>query len=174
MNTKIKNHLALALLWTSMFACGGDDEFEIRGDIAVGETCTETEECVPGSLCFNEFCVGEGELRISLSFFDDTDLDLHLLTPSGHEISFFNRDADGGTLDVDQCISTCGQDIAHAENIVFYAPPRGVYQVWVNNYDGRSAAAFDIEIDGEGISTTFQETLPAIAGQRTEFLTFEY
>src|SRR5688572_13121697 len=53
-----------------------------------GEACDETQECIPGSICFNEFCVGSGELRISLGFAVDSDYDLHVETPSGAEIYF--------------------------------------------------------------------------------------
>jgi hypothetical protein len=125
-----------------------------------GEACDETRECVPGSICFNEFCVGSGTLRISLAFEIDTDLDLHVETPLGSEIYYGNRSADGGTLDVDQCVSSCGTG-SHVENVVFddNAPP-GNYTVHVRNFNGRAGGAFTVEVAGT-VNRSFSGTLPA-------------
>jgi len=161
--------LCASALLSGCFGGGGGG----RGDKVPGDPCTETQECIPGSICFNEFCIGEGNLRVSLSFFDDTDLDLHLITPNGSEIYFANSMADGATLDVDQCVSSCGAG-GHVENIVFeVAPPTGNYETFVINYDGRAAATFDIEIAGDGIDTNFQGSVGAVSGQESEHLFFD-
>ena len=72
---------------------------------------------------------------------NDTDLDLHRLTPSGTEI-YFASSGESGFLDVDQCVSSCGEG-SHGENIVFdSAPASGRYEIWVENYDGRRGKSF--------------------------------
>ena len=166
----------LLTLSASLAACGGEAEVEVSGigEIAVGQICTETLECVPGSMCFNEFCVGSGNLRTSLAFYEDTDLDLHLVTPTGSHIYFGNDYADGGELDVDQCIDYCGPG-AHVENIVFAgSPPSGTYEVWIENYDGRAPANFSIEIAGSGLSTSFSGSVGPEAGAESQRMTFDF
>jgi len=140
------------------------------GTKEVGEPCTEEEECVPGSVCFNEFCVGEGTMRVSLAFSADSDFDLHVLTPSGTEIYYGNPVAAGGELDVDQCVGTCGAG-AHVENVVFTTAASGAYSVWVVNYDGRAAGSFNIEVAG-AVTRTFMGSLTAMADEESEHFAF--
>ena len=130
-----------------------------------GETCSEDEECVEGSLCFNNYCVGDGILRFSVAWNVDSDFDLHVMTPRGSHISWNMTTGDGGTLDVDQCVSTCGAG-SHVENIVFVeGAPLGQYSAWVENFNGRSAGPFTLHINGVGLNITPQgETLPATSG----------
>jgi hypothetical protein len=140
------------------------------GTKEIGEPCTEAEECIPGSVCFNEFCVGEGVLRVSLAFTADSDFDLHVLTPDNTEIFFGNPVDGGGELDVDQCVGTCGTG-AHAENVVFTTAASGAYEVWVVNFDGRSAGSFNIEVAGV-VNRTFSGSLTATGGEESERFTF--
>ncbi|MBN2193763.1 MAG: hypothetical protein JW751_13185 [Polyangiaceae bacterium] len=71
------------------------------GTTPVGDPCAETQERVPASICFAEYCVGQGTLRVSLGFSVDSGYDLHVLTPGGTEIYFGARTGGGGELDVD-------------------------------------------------------------------------
>ena len=142
-----------------------------QGTKEPGQACDETEECVPGSVCFNEFCVGNGVLRISLAFDVDTDLDLYVDTPLGSTIYYGNREANGGVLDVDQCISSCGSG-SHVENVVFDGnAPGGTYTVRVQNFDGRAAGAFTVEVAG-AVNRTFSGSLPATPDAESEDFTF--
>ena len=152
--------------------CAGDGCGQTgTGTTPPGDPCANTRECVPGSVCFNRFCVGAGALRISLAFTVDSDFDLHVLTPANSEIYFGNRIADGGELDVDQCISTCGTD-SHAENVVFDgAVLPGQYEVWVENFDGRASGDFGIQVAGD-VNQTFMGTLPATSDAESEHFTF--
>jgi len=140
------------------------------GTKEVGESCTASMECVPGSVCFNQYCVGQGALRISLGFSVDSDFDLHVLTPLGSEIYYANRIADGGELDVDQCVSSCGS-LSHAENVTFDTAPSGTYEIWVLNYDGRGSGPFNIEVAG-ATSRTFMSSLPATSHAESQHFTF--
>jgi uncharacterized protein YfaP (DUF2135 family) len=88
-------------------------------------------------------------------------------TPAGREIYYNNRTADGGFLDVDQCVRPCGGG-THVENIFFENnPPQGNYDVWVLNFDGRAAGPFSIEVTGLS-PTTYSGYLQRGAGQRSE------
>ena len=142
------------------------------GSVPPGDPCATTTECIPGSVCFNRFCVGAGMLRISLAFSVDSDFDLHVLTPSGAEIYYSNREADAGTLDVDQCVDVCGTD-AHVENVVFDGDVLGGrYEVWVVNFDGRSAGDFSVQVAGDA-AQTFTGSLPATSRARSDSFTFD-
>jgi len=131
------------------------------------------DRCPDGTVCFNGVCVGQGMLRVSLAFSVDSDFDLHLITPGGSEIYFVNTTADGGYLDVDTCVSPCGDGI-HVENIFFEeSPPSGVYEVWVENYDGRNAGSFEIELSlMDGIFASGE--LEAERQLRSAVFEFEY
>ncbi|HEY7028907.1 MAG TPA: hypothetical protein VH438_14940 [Gemmatimonadales bacterium] len=80
--------------------------------------------------------VGNGDVQVSASWGDTTDVDLHVVDPSGEEIYFGHRNsASGGTLDLDSN-AACGTDDAQFphksnENIVWPAgqAPHGLYTV---------------------------------------------
>jgi hypothetical protein len=152
--------------------CGGTGCGETgSGVVPPGDPCAATQECIPGSVCFNRFCVGAGSLRVSLAFAVDSDFDLHVLTPSGAEISFSSRTADGGELDVDQCVSPCGGE-THAENVVFDGDVLpGQYEVWVVNFDGRAAGDFSVQVAGD-VNQTYTGSLPAEPGAESMHFTF--
>lgn len=158
--------LTLALGAFLVAACGGDGGGgggTGMGTTPVGGMCSETEECVPESICYRETCVGEGTLRFSMSWTTDTDIDLHVITPSTAEIYFGNLMADAGTLDVDDCVgAVCRTPGAeHVENIVFTSEAmRGEYTFWAVNYD--QAMDTEVVIEGfvEGEPTSFTETVP--------------
>ncbi len=128
-----------------------------------GAECNGPQDCPDEATCFEGVCVGTGELRISLSWNYVSDLDLHVETPAGDRISFENREAGGGILDVDDCVSAecLDNNTTHVENVYFpMQPPVGEYRVWVNNFDGLRGGPFEIQVSGEA-SETFTGTMPA-------------
>ena len=136
------------------------------GSGVAGDPCEFTPDCMDGLTCYEGICVGAGELRFSMSWMDDTDIDLHVITPAGNEIYYADESYDGGTLDVDDCVSgICAvQDGAHVENVVFEGTPmRGTYEFWAHNYDGEMRAMVKIEAYMGESPTTYEEMLP-IAG----------
>jgi hypothetical protein len=154
-----------------LLAVAGCGSNASSGTTPIGDPCAQSQECIPGSICFNQFCVGQGVFRVSLAFSVDSDYDLHVLTPNAVEIYFANRTADSGMLDVDQCISSCGTT-PHAENIVFTTgAPTGMYTTWVRNYNGRGTGPFNIEVAGDA-TASFSGTLPATAGTDSTHFTF--
>lgn len=113
-----------------------------------GDECVQDSDCGPNAECEAGVCVGVGVLQVTLTFNVDADYDLHVITPSGEEIYFGNPVAAGGTLDVDQCVIDCGPGM-HVENIYFNeGVESGLYQAWVENFDGRAGGSFRIEVSG--------------------------
>lgn len=110
--------------------------------------------------------MGDGELRFSIAWVVETDIDIHVSTPGGSEISYDNPIADGGTLDVDDCVggSCTSPGSTHVENVVFGDAASGTYQVWAVNYGGAGASvAVEIAVDG-GDGGIWNDTLPASPG----------
>jgi len=106
-------------------------------------------------------------LRVSLSWFNYDDLDLHVHEPRGRgtqglgpdsHIHFRNkRGWTGGTLDVDMNAGG-GQTREAVENVVWSAKiPDGAYRVVVNNFAQRETSnpGFVIEVESEGKLTHY-------------------
>ncbi len=89
-----------------------------------------------------------GDVRISLLWNNRNDLDLHVIPPSGEEISFHNkRSKCGGRLDIDMNVG--GTSDAPIEN-VFWAhggAPVGNYKVRVKQFNTRAANDTDYRIE---------------------------
>jgi len=80
-----------------------------------------------------------GDVTVSLAWSTTDDLDLHVFTPSGAEISYSNREAGGGVLDVD--MNAGGRTSTEPVENIFLGDadtgveaPRGRYKVVVQNY----------------------------------------
>lgn len=105
-----------------------------------------------------------GTLRVSLSWFNFDDLDLHIIEPreNGYyhqsEISFSNKHGStGGKLDVDMNAGT-GHTRNAVENVIWTDKvPDGVYEVYVHNYTLRERIdpGFVVEIESAGSIKTF-------------------
>ncbi len=104
-------------------------------------------------------------LRISLSWYNFDDLDLHVVEPPGRgiqaaglHIHFRNKCGwTGGTLDVDMNAGS-GRTREAVENVVWSKPPPdGVYRVVVNNYAQRETSdpGFVVEVESGGKLTHF-------------------
>ena len=97
----------------------------------------------------------EGDLRISLSWFNYDDLDLHVIEPTGERIYFSHKNSRlGGKLDVDMNAGS-GTTRNAVENITypsFRAMQKGIYIVEVNNYCKRESidVGFEVEIEANG------------------------
>lgn len=114
-----------------------------------GDECASDADCGSGTECESGTCVGVGVLRVTLTFSMDTDLDLHVITPSGEEVYFGNPSAAGGVLDVDTCVGSCDVEDVHVENVVFNESMQsGFYEAFVVNFDGREGGAFRIDVAG--------------------------
>ncbi len=106
--------------------------------------------------------VGTGDVQISLSWDQDSDVDLHVLPPDGDEIYYGNRTSGGGELDLDSNAG-CRIDGIRNENVTWPAgtAPRGFYTVRVNYWDscGVQATNYTVRVNTGGDSRTFTGTL---------------
>lgn len=145
---------------------GESADGDVDHDIDVDDECSETQQCGEDEACFEGVCVGTGSLRFSLSWDADTDLDLHVTTPSGEHLHFAVPFTEYGNLDVDDCVaSECfDQDGTHVENVFFEdRAPRGQYKIWVQNFNGDRVGAYQIDVVGE-VNRTLSGTVPATEG----------
>ncbi len=109
----------------------------------------------------------EGELRISLDWYNYDDLDLHVVEPNGRHIYFSDKHASNGNggLDVDMNAGG-GQSRTPVENVIFKDREKmqdGFYRVYVNNYRKREGVdgGFGIEIECRGeIISLFSDVSP--------------
>lgn len=104
----------------------------------------------------------DGDVRISLSWFNHDDLDLSVVEPGGKDIYFsekFSHET-GGRLDVDMNAG-CGTTRKPVENIAYpdrRRMPNGIYQVWVHNYRKRESIdyGFSLEIEIDNVIHTLE------------------
>jgi hypothetical protein len=95
------------------------------------------------------------DVRVSLIWDNRNDLDLHVIAPTGEEISFRNKvGACGGVLDVDRNVG--GETLTPVENVRWAkgAAPDGTYRVYVQNFrfhePDRAPTPFRVEIETGG------------------------
>jgi hypothetical protein len=134
---------------SGLFKWGNDFTWSYTG--AVADSVKERVKSAGGKV--------DGFLRISLSWKNLDDLDLHVYEPDGREVYYANRTAInpyGGSLDVDMNVSEAVENAV--ENVCYSQCPRdGVYKVVVNNFRNRQTAnqGFEIEIECNGESRSF-------------------
>lgn len=134
-----------------LFRWGNDFAWSYGGNVAdsIAERVKKAGGKVEGAV-----------LRVSLSWFNYDDLDLHIHEPQGRGASgayghiFFGnkRGWTGGMLDVDMNAGA-GRTREAVENIVWSSrPPDGAYRVVVNNYAHRETAdpGFVVEVESAG------------------------
>jgi hypothetical protein len=153
--------------------CDAEDErgceFDCRataecGDGALdpGEECEQASDCGPGFACEMCQCVGTGDVRVTLSWGDTNDLDLHVIDPSGAEIFYASpTSSSGGMLDVDANPGCNSPTTTPVENIFWPAgaAPIGAYTVLVNFFEacpgGAATPAYTVKTVVDGVETTF-------------------
>jgi hypothetical protein len=141
-----------------------------------GDACSSTLECVGLASCYSGFCVGEGYVRVSMTWAAASDFDLHVKLPGERgALSEGMREIPGaGRLDVEQCAKTC-TGVKHIENIVLQAGPAaaGEYQAWVRNFGGAAAGPAEIEVFVGGVSRVKQTvTVPMAQDGNSEMVKF--
>ena len=102
-----------------------------------------------------------GDVRVSLSWHNADDLDLHIKTPNGREINFSTRtDGRGGELDVDMNANGKHDRVHPVENITWSDENKmssGSYHINVNNYTKRQNdnVGFEVEVEHKGVVQKF-------------------
>lgn len=131
--------------------------------------------------------VGTGDVEVALNWTVANDLDLHVIDPTGHEVSFEDPfDATGAIslLDLDSN-PACDIDNIDAEHIVWPkgGAPHGTYTVRVDNFDNclNVAASYTVTVQVAGKpSQTFVGSFAATdpgdgdVGPGTTVTTFTY
>jgi hypothetical protein len=122
----------------------------------------------------------EGELRISLEWFNYDDLDLHVIEPNGHKIYFGNRNSSNrnGNLDIDMNGGTSTTREA-VENVIFADKSKmieGQYTVIVNNFRRAETidVGFNVEVECNDEISTFSYNKAVSAGANIEVCKFTY
>jgi hypothetical protein len=105
---------------------------------------------------------GVGDVKVTLSFSPNHDLDLHVFEPSGFEVSYREpRSPSGGQLDLDSG-ANCIAGVASAENIFWPAgaAPVGEYRVVVQAFEQceRGAIDFTVRTESGGLVETFHRS----------------
>ena len=99
----------------------------------------------------NQYSVGEGDVTITLAWFDSNDLDLHVTCPCGTNIYFGNKHCPtcSGFLDLDMNVCCCGGTCLNrrcsssipSESCYFIPAKNGTYKVSVNYFSGPKGTA---------------------------------
>ncbi len=104
---------------------------------------------------------GTGEVQVNITWNSKADVDLYVVDPLGAEIYYARRESNsGGQLDIDSN-AACSSDGPRAENIFWpfgVVPPRGEYEVRVNNWSacGEEATDFVVTVrTKDGIPQTY-------------------
>jgi hypothetical protein len=99
--------------------------------------------------------VTNAKLRVSLSWFNYDDLDVHVWEPCSTHIYFHNKRGRFGVLDVDMNISPTTREAV--ENVAWREVPDGIYKIMVHNFNHREEkdVGFVIEIENNGWITHY-------------------
>jgi len=138
-------------------------------ELAVG-SAEESRERVDDSVQLANAALeyGTGSVQITLTWDNNSDLDLWVTEPSGEQIWYQDKYSNtGGELDVDD------QDGHGPENIFwpYGEAPSGKYKVEVHHYDGTNTANYRVLIQVNGIAETFSGALAP--GEWTTIAIFE-
>ena len=126
----------------------------------------------------SEFVGQDGNPRFNLQFTNSSnvDLDLYVQTPSGKTISYSNRTADLGTLDVDCMCNSCPQ--GPNENIYWEngTAPSGTYIYWIKYYStcggGSAESSYTLRIIRNG--TVLETKTGSLSSGSTPQWTFSH
>lgn len=118
----------------------------------------------------------DNELRVSLSWENYTDLDIHAVTPQKRHIYFGNkRSTCGGWLDVD-ANGGHAQTMEPVENIRWQRnAPNGRYRFYVHNYQerGTGKTPFKVELEVKGKTWTYHG-VSGSTGWQVDVFEFDY
>lgn len=121
----------------------------------------------------------EGELRVSLSWYNYDDLDIHVIEPNGNKIYYSSKSSrTSGFLDVD--MNAGGSNTRNAvENIIWTNKDKmleGEYQVRVNNFSQRESndGGYVVQIECNGEIFDFEKTHSPSDGSTHNLIKFKY
>ena len=122
----------------------------------------------------------EGELRISLDWFNFDDLDLSVVEPDRNIIYFSNKNSNktGGFLDVDMNAGS-GTSREAVENIIYqddYKMLPGKYEIWVHNFCKRENVdvGFNVQIECRDQIIDLSQSTAVADGNKIHVATLTY
>lgn len=133
-----------------------DNNFGWSYDGNITDTIRERVKAAGGNV--------NAKFRISLSWYNHDDLDIHVTEPNGNTVYFANRD---GKLDVDMNAGR-GTSRTPVENVSFTSPLNGHYEVYVNQYNRRDTTdgGFTIEIADDNGLMHYSHKAPLTSGKK--------
>ena len=120
-----------------------------------------------------------GDLRVSLSWFNTDDLDIHIQTPCSGRVFHGDRNVGGLSLDVDMNVVSHSASTEAVENISARKLSdiyEGDYEVMVKNYTKRNTenTGFDIEVEFLGQIYNFTTNVSPKDSYTVSCFTFNY
>lgn len=152
----------------SLFPWGNNYSWSYSGEVA--DSVKERVKAAGGKV--------DGIIRLSLSWHNHDDLDLHLMQPDGQDVHFrCKQGRSGATLDVDMNAGG-GHTREPVENICFanYPSQEGIYRLFVNNWCWRESrdGGFEIEMEFDGQIWNLAFPNNGSTGKNFDVLTFTY
>ena len=135
---------------------------DLLGDSLTTETLTEFLSLAGAQ---------SGVITVSMLWQTHDDMDLHVVTPSGAEIYYGNREADGGKLDVDMQVSSFVEN--PVENIFFETAEHGIYKAFVHEFSNRTDGETEVLIRIQVHGRTYQHRV-SLNGGSSEAFEFVY
>lgn len=185
--TSILTKFIAVLSMTAAVACGDDpsmlDASSFEGVATPGAVQTPAQtpagettdpSARPGTEA-NETSV-DAALTVTLTWNDDTDLDLHLVQPNGEEVYYRNRETDAGArFSKDSCIAgRCEAGTERVEEVRYQSwAPGGTYRITVVNYDGVTSGSANLEVNIRGEIQTFTVNVGAEVGAVSQEIEFD-
>ncbi len=130
------------------FASDQDGDYEIYSMVAADGsdlmqlTNNDTVDLFPA---YAPVTLGTGEVQVTLSWNNQSDMDLYVIEPNGETIDYTARQSStGGELDVDSNAICDGSNVSGVENIFWpdNGAPLGSYTVGVKQYGACGAADY--------------------------------
>lgn len=119
------------------------------------------------SIPIQKLAAASGEVQVSVSWDARSDVDLHVVDPSGQEIYYGNpTSSSGGQLDLDSNAS-CTIDGKNNENINWTRAPAGTYRVLVDYWSGCGVAQtnYIVTVRNGGRTETFRGSFTGAGDQ---------
>jgi len=117
------------------------------------------------------FVVGTGDIQVTASWDTDSDVDIHVVDPSGQEVFWGNRSSsNGGQLDLDSN-AACAIDSVRNEDITWPvgAAPQGTYTVRLDYWSncGASQTNYTVLVNNGGDVHIFEGAFTGSGDQGT-------
>ncbi|MBE6333508.1 MAG: hypothetical protein E7071_01625 [Bacteroidales bacterium] len=127
---------------------------EYTKDVAEGGSSMEDDANDDINLGEGSLVSGYGQIKMTLTWDNYSDIDIHCVDPSGYHIYYgAMRSTTGGYLDYDN-VNGFGP-----ENIYFDPAPEGTYEVYLHYYaekNGVSSVRYKVVIFKDGVGETFE------------------